>query len=624
MRHLVVGTAGHIDHGKSSLVRALTGIDPDRLAEEKERGITIDLGFADLDVGGGRVASFVDVPGHERFVRHMVAGAAGIDAVLLAVAADDGVRPQTREHLAICSLLGVRHGIVALTKTDLVDSDLVEVAVLEVREFLGASFLADAPVVRVSAKSGAGLDSLRDALAGLFDRVPGREAAGLPRLPVDRAFVMKGFGTVVTGTLVAGSLREGDEVEVLPGGRRARIRGLQVHRARVAEARAGQRTAVNLQGLDRDEVPRGSTVTLPGALLSTRRVWGRLRWLPEAGDAARRGGTARFHQGTCERAARVRVIGEAPDGGVDVEILLDGETVLLPGDRFILRRPAPVDTIGGGVVLDIRPPSRRARRAAEPSAFGSDPAGGIRARLSRAGPAGRVRSELAAELGMTGRDLDVLADRLAEAGAVVARSGVLVDAEAWRSAGDGVRGSLAAYHAAEPLRAGMSREELRSQCARAMSQDVWRALLEDLAGGGVLRLAGERVALASHRVVLSDSDLGIARRIEARFRDAGLDPPDAADVLRDEGREKAGRILDLLQEDGRLVRIRDGRWFHAEAIAELIRKLRRFAQTSRRIDVAAFKDLAGVTRKNAIPLLEHLDAERVTRRVGNEREILGA
>lgn len=624
MRHLVVGTAGHIDHGKSSLVRALTGIDPDRLAEEKERGITIDLGFADLDLGGGFVASFVDVPGHERFVRHMVAGAAGVDAVLLVVAADDGVRPQTREHLAICSLLGVRDGVVALTKADLVEADLAEVAALEVRELLRGSFLASAPFVRVSARSGDGIEALRGALKDLFARVPERETAGLPRLPVDRSFVMKGFGTVVTGTLVAGRLREGDDVEVLPGGKRGRIRGLQVHRARVPEAKAGQRTAVNVQGLDRDDVPRGSTVTVPGALLSTRRIWGRLRWLPEAGEAVRRGGEVRFHQGTCERAAKVRVLGELPDGTCDVEILLDGETVLLPGDRFILRRPAPVDTVGGGEVLDIRPPSRRARRPARASALGSDPDEGILARLARAGPAGRSRSELAAEMGLTASDLDVRVDRLSAEGLLVARSGLLVDSEAWGSVGERVRRLLAAFHEAEPLRPGMSREELRSQSARAMPQDVWRSLLQDLAGGGILRLAGERVALASHRVVLSDADLVVARRIEGRFREAGLDPPEAEDVLRAEGGEKAGRILDLLQADGRLVRIRDGRWFHADAIEDLVRKLRGFARTSRTIDVAAFKDLAGVTRKNAIPLLEHLDAERVTRRVGNAREILDA
>ena len=269
MRHLVLGTAGHIDHGKSALVRALTGIDPDRLKEEKRRGITIELGFADLDLGSDRTLSFVDVPGHERFVRHMVAGAAGIDAVLLVVAADQGVQPQTREHLDICSLLGVRRGVVALTKCDLVDEELQEVVALELRDLLAGTFLGDAPLVHASSQTGQGLEEIKTQLDALFDELPARPVDGIPRLPVDRSFVLRGFGTVVTGTLVSGRLGEGDEIEILPGGTRARVRGLQTHRHAQPEALAGQRTAINLQGVDCDDVPRGSTITAPGTLPTT-------------------------------------------------------------------------------------------------------------------------------------------------------------------------------------------------------------------------------------------------------------------------------------------------------------------------------------------------------------------
>jgi selenocysteine-specific elongation factor len=622
LRHLVLGTAGHIDHGKSALVRALTGTDPDRLQEEKLRGITIDLGFADLDLGDGRILSFVDVPGHERFVRHMVAGATGIDAVLLVVAADEGIKPQTREHLAICSLLAIRHGVVALNKSDLVDDDLLAVATLELRDFLAATFLDGAPVIPVSSRTGAGLDALRAALQALFTQVPPRPAAGVARLPVDRSFVLRGFGTVVTGTLVSGSLREGDEVEILPGGGRGRVRGLQVHHHRVAEALAGQRTAVNLQGLDCDEVPRGSTVTAPGALLTTRRAWARLRFLTEAPDALRRGGTARFHQGTCERGTRVRILEEAPGGDLDAELLLDDATVLLPGDRFVLRRPAPVDTVGGGTILDAHPPGRRGRHAGPIGLATAAPAETLPSRLDRAGARGKAREEISAEEGLPPADLDAVVARLSGEGRIVAAGGRLFEAGVWRGVEDRTLEVLRGFHAEEPLRVGMLLEEVRSRVAREIPLDAWRALVDGLCERGSVRRIGERVALAAHRVVLSGGDLERVRRIEARFRDGWLDPPDSADVTRAEGGERAARILDLLQADGRLVRIKDGRLFHGEAIEDLRRKLREFGKRSRTIDVATFKELAGVTRRNAIPLLEHLDAERATRRVGNAREIL--
>jgi len=323
-RHLVVGTAGHIDHGKSALIEALTGTDPDRLAEEKRRGITIDLGFADLPLDDHRTVSFVDVPGHERFVRHMVAGATGLDAVVLVIAADEGVKPQTREHLEICGLLEIRQGIVALSKADLTPPDLLEVVHLEVREALAGSCLESAPIVAVSARTGLGLEDLRRELGALFDRVPPRSSGGAARLPVDRSFVLRGFGTVVTGTMTAGTLAEGDEVEILPGGRRARIRGLQVHKERVREVRAGQRAAVNLQGVSTDEAPRGATLARPNSLPVSRRFWASVRILPGApDDLVGKGGRARFHQGTCERTARIRTLSKGSDGGFDVEIVLD-------------------------------------------------------------------------------------------------------------------------------------------------------------------------------------------------------------------------------------------------------------------------------------------------------------
>jgi len=622
MRHLVLGTAGHIDHGKSALVEALTGIDPDRLKEEKQRGITIELGFADMDLDEKRGISFVDVPGHERFVRQMVAGATGIDAVLLVIAADQGVQPQTREHLEVCSLLGLERGVVTLSKCDLVDADLQEVVTLEVRELLEGTFLETAPIVPVSARSGAGLEALRGELERLLDVIPERPADGIARLPVDRSFVLRGFGAVVTGTLVSGVLNEGDEVEVLPGGRRGRIRGLQVHRHKVARARAGQRTAVNLQGLDRDQVPRGATLTLPGRVAQTRRIWARVSLLPGAPKNLEQGGPVRFHQGTCQRAARYRVLEREESGALDVELYLGSETALVPGDRFILRRPAPVDTIGGGVVMDVDPPPRR---AADPRAFTDDalnPAGAAVLRLARAGAAGRDGASLGPLLGVTPEGREQLGRELEKRGEIVRAASAWFHAAGWTRAGQEALRHLQAFHDAEPLRRGMTREQLRFRTCAAMPLDAWRQLLEGLSAAGAVRLDGELVALAGHEVVLDGADRELSTRIEESFRSAGLHPPEIDELVESGDRERAGKIVALLIAGGQLVRIQDGKLFHSAALSDLRTKLREYARRSETIGVAAFKELAGITRKNAIPLLEQLDAERTTRRVGNVRVIL--
>ena len=622
MAFLVVGTAGHIDHGKSALVRALTGIDPDRLKEEKRRGITIELGFADLELDNDRVVSFVDVPGHERFVRQMVAGAAGVDAVLLVVAADQGVQPQTREHLEICSLLGVRRGVVALTKCDLIDSDLAEVVALELRDLLGGTFLEDAPLLRVSAKTQEGLGPLRSALADLFSGFQERSAEGLARLPVDRSFVLRGFGTVVTGTLVSGRLQEGQEVEILPGGARGRIRGLQVHRSAVPLVPAGRRTAVNLQGLDCDDVPRGATVTTKDSLLVTRRVWARLNLLPSAPKNLLKGGSVRFHQGTADAAARLRVLGQAEDGALECELYFREEMVLTPGDRFILRRPAPVDTLGGGVVMDVRPPRVKQRTAAAFALAALDPEAGLVLRLLRAGMAGREAQSLRREMGRAPAENEGYLESLETQGKAQRVGARWFDRSVWDDARRGLLAMLKRFHTDHPTHGGVSREALRAAVAGEMPQEAWRELLSGLAGDGEIRLAGDEVALAGHEVILAPEESALARRIDEGFKNAGLDPPGLEEFVRESERAAAGPIVKLLVAEGKLVRIHGGRLFHGEVLAELREKLRRYAVESPTIDVAGFKKLAGVTRKNAIPLLEQLDVERSTRRKGNLREIL--
>ena len=621
MRHLVAGTAGHIDHGKSALVEALTGIHPDRLKEEQRRGITIDLGFADCDLAPEGVVSFVDVPGHERFVRRMVAGASGLDAVLLVVAADDGIKPQTREHLAICSLLGMRSGIVVLSKVDLVEPDLRDVVALEVRELVRGTFLERAPLVGVSARTGFGIEPLRGELRRLLREVPERPAEGVARLPIDRSFVQKGFGTVVTGTLVSGALAEGDEIEILPGGKRGRIRGLQVHRRKVGVARAGRRVAVNIQGLDCLDAPRGATLTAPGALLTTRRARVLVELLPGAPVPLRRGGPVRLHQGTCERAARLRFAAAPASGPLQADLVLVEDTILLPGDRFILRRPSPVDTVGGGVVVDAHPPSgRRARaRTLESPSAGED---AWIERIAQADAAGRPLAAIAAELGRSQGEVEAALAPLIADGRVVRAAGLLFAGEIWRQIREGTLNALAKWHEAEPLRSGTAREGLRSQLARAMPAEAFREMLNALAAEGRIRLSGDRLALAGHRVVLSPEDASRAHRIEEAFRRARLDPPPIEGVLRELGGVSGSRLKDWLLEEGKLVKIRDGRLFHGEALEDLRRKLRDYARTSSTIDIGAFKELAGATRKNAIPLLEQFDEERLTRREGNVRRIL--
>lgn len=622
MSQLVLGTAGHIDHGKSSLVKALTGVDPDRLKEERRRGITIELGFAELCLGEDRSLSFVDVPGHEKFVRHMVAGATGIDAVLLVVAADQGVQPQTIEHLEICSLLGLQRGVVALTKCDLVDPDLQEVVTLELADLLAGTFLESVSVIPVSASTGAGLDELRAALTALFNDIPMRARDGLPRLPIDRSFPMKGFGTVVTGTLVGGVFSVGDEIEIQPGSHPGRIRGVHVHNTKVSAVSPGTRTAMNLQSLDCANAPRGAVVTRAGSLLTTRRAWATLSLLASAPDRLRKGGPARLHHGTCDRAVRISPLGEGPGGDLHIELYFDESAVLAPGDRYILRRPAPVDTVGGGVIVDVSPPAKADYQPADFEAAGLAPAAILVSRLTRAGAAGRERAGLAAELGLSSVDFDATMTQLEQAEGLIRLAGRLIDRRAWDTVKRQLIVNLERFHTREPLRLGMAREDLRVSTERSITHEGWRLMLEGLVSEGAVRIEGEWVALSGHEVVLGGDAEQLADRIETDFLAAALEPPLLEDVIGSAQMAQARDVVDLLIARGKLVRIQDGKLFHSQALDGLRRKLGEYARTSKTIDVAAFKTLAGVTRKHAIPLLEQLDVERTTRRVGNLREIL--
>jgi selenocysteine-specific elongation factor len=640
MKHVVVGTAGHIDHGKTELVKALTGINTDRLKEEQERGITIDIGFAPLplapaDGGEPIMVGFVDVPGHEKFVKNMLAGIWGIDLVLLVVAADESIRPQTREHFEICSLLKVKRGLVVLTKMDLVDQDLLDLVTLEVRDFTRGSFLDGAPIIPVSSRTREGLEQLKNEISkAARDVEPGRPST-LLRLPVDRSFSVRGFGTVVTGTLVSGSIVEGDEVAVYPESQTCRVRGIQVHGASTKEAHAGQRTAVNLQGVDAAAVQRGNVIGRPGQMRPSSLLDVKITLLAGAPaplvDLAR----VRFHQGTSELLARVKLLGATkldPGQEAFAQIRLESSVMSLPGDRFVIRRYSPTATIGGGVLLDAFPAKHKG--AAAPALLDrlarldrADALETLRVYLEGA-TVGITAAQLAVRAGLARREVEALLTRDVSKGDVVCAgegaAAIFMDHHAAEEIEKQVTASLEAYHRANPLRPGMPLEELREQALNGVGPDLSRFVVERLAARGVVKTLKETISLSTHSITLSPEDERTMERIEAAYRRSGLNPPELEDVVRLEGLDgrRASRVIHLLLASGRLTKIRDGTVFHAEAIESLKNKLWELRPGQKVIDISSFKELTGTSRKTAIPLLEHLDSVKVTRRVGSDREIL--
>jgi selenocysteine-specific elongation factor len=649
MKSVVIGTAGHIDHGKSSLVLALTGTDPDRLKEEKARGITIDLGFAHARVGDADLA-FVDVPGHERFVKNMLAGVGGIDAVLLVIAADESVMPQTREHFAICRLLRIPAGLIALSKADLADADTLEIARMDARELVAGSALAEAPIVAVSAKTGEGLDALRQELARVAASVPGRSAAGVTRLPIDRVFSMRGFGTVVTGTLTSGSLAMDDELVLQPSGRRVKVRGVQVHGEAQPAADAGRRVAVNLGGVDVADVSRGETLTRAGAFETTRRFDALIDLLPDA-RPLRHGARVRFHHGTMELLGRValaaehgeprtaveheegavtnrRGLAELPPGArAYARIRLEGPAVLTRGDRFIVRQYSPPITIGGGVVIDpvpARTPIRSAAGAARFARLAGDTAGAALVFVEERRASGMTIDALARRAGITRSEATRLADLLSASGAVLIAGDELFDAALVRGLEERLTAAVAAHHKAQPLSEGLPREEARERIFGLAPVALFDDVLRRLAAAG--KVSGrERLALPGRGVSLTAEETRAMDALDRVFRGAGLAPPDLGAAASAAGIAPAvaDRVSKLLIRQKTLVRV-DTLLFHAESLDRLkgeVRALKSQASAAT-VDVAGFKERYGVSRKYAIPLLEWLDRERITRRAGDARVVL--
>ncbi len=611
MRNLVAGTAGHIDHGKTSLVRALTGMETDRLAEEKRRGITIDIGFAHLQMTPQLRVGFVDVPGHERFIKNMLAGVGGIDLVLFVVAADESIKPQTREHFEICRLLGIRHGIVVLTKADLVDPEILELVKLEMEEFTVNSFLAGARTVAVSARTGAGIPELKAAILQLSEEVRPRPSDGVPRLPIDRAFSAKGFGTIVTGTLLSGALQPEAEVQLYPSDRLLRVRGLQVFGKAASTASAGQRTAVNLAGIEPAEIHRGMVLSSPGRFTPVRIVDCSLELLASAKPLKHRA-PVHFHAGTAEIEAEVRLFNRQtsvrPGSRNWVRLVLREPALLLPGDRFIIRMFSPVTTIGGGHVVDTGAASYRKMGVASE-----------RLQVLDSGTTAERVALLAGD-SRSGASVKAIADRLAMTEEAV-RAPVpgiqLLRAEDWLV----TRMHLAehraqlieqvrSFHQSNPLLPGIPKASLALPAA--VIPELLRSTAELMAEHDVVRLR-------SHKLVLREDETAARGVIENAFASAGLTVPPLAEVLAQSGIEdkRAKSILQLLLREQRLVKVSNELVFHADALAGLHRELAQ--RKGARISVGDFKDLTGISRKYAIPLLEYADREKWTRRDGDAR-----
>ncbi|MGA8762536.1 MAG: selenocysteine-specific translation elongation factor [Candidatus Sulfotelmatobacter sp.] len=657
MKSIIVGTAGHIDHGKTALVKALTGIDADRLEEEKRRGITIDLGFAHMDLPSpnGEILrlGFVDVPGHERFVRNMLAGVGGIDLVLLVIAADESIKPQTREHFDILQLLGVPRGITVLTKSDAVDADTLEVVRLEVEEFLRGTFLETpkSPIVAVSSFTGAGLEELKRAMVAAATELQPRDRHAMVRLPIDRVFTIKGFGTVVTGTLIAGAMRREDELEVFPARRRVRVRGVQVHGSAADMAVAGQRTALNLAGASTQDLARGMTLAPLGTFEPTRRADVSLRLLPSAPHPLKDHARVHFHSATMETVVEIMLhqwkeLNPTPAKGSKTghEQLLSGResfariklpeaVLLLPGDRFIIRQFSPVVTIGGGVVLDAAPIPRMPGLEDFLKIMASAEAKPILiARVARRGQGGISTSRLISESGWTKSVIEaefcqvgLPQDELAQAAQedrVVRIGELLIHLPALEALKLHLLEAAADFHKHNPLAGGISKEELREQADAP--GELFDSILGMLLREKKIETAGDRVRLPGQGVVLKNEEAESKTIIEQAFANAGLKVPALREVIAGlkVDKARAQQIVTLLLRERLLIKVSDDLVFHRSALEDLRRQMAAYKAKSATIDVGQFKELTGITRKYAIPLLEYLDREHVTRRIGDARNIL--
>ncbi len=631
MKKVILGTAGHIDHGKTTLMKALTGVDLDRLKEEKERGITIELGFTSLTLPSGQIIGIIDVPGHERFIKNMVAGVGGIDMVLMVIAADEGVMPQTREHLDICQLLAIKRGLIALTKSDLVDDEWLALVQEDIRKAVQGTFLQQAPIIPLSSTTGKGIPDLLAALDTIVAAVRERPASGIVRLPIDRVFTMKGFGTVITGTLLAGTVSVGDEVEILPSSVRAKVRGIQVHNESAASVDAGVRTAINVQGIEKSQIERGEVLTTPGTLLPTRRVDAWIEYLATAPRPLKDRTRIRFHSGTAEVMGEALVLGGTellPGQGGFIQLVLETPLVLLPHDRYVIRSYSPVHTLGGGEILDNLARRHKKKSDAITNRLPTLKNGTVRDALAivcrEAGFRGLAASQMQARLGLEPSRQQVLIEELAASGkiTVFAKDPVEITApQVIQELEQIVLKELADFHKKNPLKIGMLREELRARMPYATSAKLFSFVMDKLLSAGRVALSKEHLSLAGSSPTLQNAQKDLQKKILTCYEKAGLMPLTLKELLEQlhVAEKEAINLLGLLVREGLLMKVSEELYFDARAIHKLTGDVVAYLDKNNEITTQGFKDLTGLSRKFMIPLFEYLDKAKVTVRVGDKR-----
>ena len=631
MKRIILGTAGHIDHGKTALIRAITGIDTDRLKEEKKRGITIELGFAHMELPSGEHLGIVDVPGHERFIDHMVAGATGIDMVLLVIAADEGVMPQTREHLDICRLLGIEAGLIALTKVDLVDEELMELVLEDVTDFVEGSFLEGCPIIPTSVQTREGLDELVDTLSETAGQVTERSDSGLPRMPIDRVFTMHGFGTVVTGTLASGAFKVGDAVQILPGGHKSKVRGIQIHNEASDTAMAGVRTAINLQGLEKEMINRGEVLVQPDTFKPSFLVDVHLSYLPEMKKALRHRTRVMFHTGTTKVFARVVLHGmdELASGkSAFSQLRLEEPVITAFRDRFIIRDFSTNRTIGGGRVVNAASyrHKRSDPRVAEDfeTLLSGNEEAIIRLLIRKTRVQGIRERDIVVLTGFAQKSIRQALDRLVSRKEVISlkQDEVLyIDEEYYGKIKKGLVDRITAFHRQEPLKEGITKEELKAEMPRKATTKLFNRVLGDLDKEGAVVRDHEIVRLASHKVTLGEQDRDLKGSLLGMLSRGALQPPTVKDLAgRLEVKSLQVRnLLNILIKEGRAIKVTDDLYFSSESVCRLRDSLVRLLKANGEITTQQFKELAGVTRKFAIPLAEYFDSTRLTIRVGDKR-----
>ncbi len=631
MKKVILGTAGHIDHGKTTLIKVLTGVDLDRLKEEKERGITIELGFTSLSLPSGQKIGIVDVPGHERFIKNMVAGVGGIDLVLMVIAADEGVMPQTREHLDICRLLGIKQGLVALTKIDLVDEEWLELVQEDIRKSVAGTFLEQAPIVPLSSTTKAGIAELLKSLDVMVTSIRERPSSGIMRLPIDRVFTMRGFGTVITGTLLAGSVSVGDEVEILPSAIKAKVRGIQVHKESVTSATAGMRTAINLQGIEKTLITRGDVLTVPNTLQPSIRVDAWLEYLATAPLPLKDRTRVRFHAGTAEVFGEVRIIADSvlePGQSGFVQLIFETPVIVLPHDRYVIRSYSPIHTIGGGEILDNHAVKHKKSDAGLINRLATLKHGTLREALTivcvEAGLRGLTEAQIQTRFGLEPSRRQTLLEELHKSGAIViiARDPTEIAApQTVAHLEQQVLRTLEEFHKKNPLKIGLLWEELRARMSVDTNPKLFSFVIQTMLNAGRIALSKEHLSLAGSSPTLHMGHKEHLKQILGVYEQSGLMPPTLKDLLETLHLEEkeAASLMDLLIREGRLIRVSEDLYFNAEAIKKLTAEVVAFLEKHGEISTQGFKELTGLSRKFMIPLFEYLDKAKVTVRVGDRR-----